>query len=251
MTDAKVLVVTGGGRGIGAAIARQAAAQGYRVAVNYLRDRKSAESVVVEIASAGAKAVAIAGDVSKTADVTRLFDETATQLGPVTHVVNNAGMTGRSSRLDAADEATIRACIDLNVTGSILVAREACRRMARGHGGKGGAIVNISSGAASLGSPNEYVWYAASKGAIDSFTIGLAKEVAEDGIRVNAVAPGLIETEIHELSAGDGARMERIRPTIPLKRIGAPEEVAEAVLFLLSDAASYITGAVLRVAGGR
>jgi NAD(P)-dependent dehydrogenase (short-subunit alcohol dehydrogenase family) len=249
--DTKVLIVTGGGRGIGAAIARKAAAQGYSVAVNYLRDRRRAEGVVHEITGAGGKAIAIAGDVSKAADVTRLFDETAKHLGPLTHVVNNAGITGRSGRLDASDEATIRACIDINVTGSILVAREACRRMARSHGGRGGAIVNMSSGAASIGSPNEYVWYAASKGAIDSFTIGLAKEMAEDGIRVNAVAPGLIETEIHELSAGDAARMERIRPTIPMKRIGIADEVAEAVLFLLSDAASYTTGAVLRVAGGR
>jgi len=251
MRDRKVMLVTGGGRGIGAAIARQAAAQGYLVAVNYLRDRRSAESVVREILAGGGKAAAVAGDVSKTNDVTRLFEETAKHLGPVTHVVNNAGITGRSSRLDAADEATIRACIDINVTGSILVAREACRRMALSHGGAGGAIVNMSSGAASLGSPHEYVWYAASKGAIDSFTIGLAKEMAEEGIRVNAVAPGLIETEIHERSAGDPARMERIRPTIPMKRIGTTGEVAGAVLFLLSDAASYITGAVLRVAGGR
>ncbi|MBC8038046.1 MAG: glucose 1-dehydrogenase [Rhizobiales bacterium] len=251
MTDTKVLVVTGGGRGIGAAVARQAADRGYRVAVNYLRDRGSAEKLVAEIARAGGKAAAIAGDVSKENDVTRLFDEAAKSFGPVTHVFNNAGITGRSGRLDATDETTIRACIDINVTGSILVAREACRRMALRHGGTGGAIVNMSSGAVSLGSPGEYVWYAASKGAIDSLTIGLAKEVAEDGIRVNAVAPGLIETEIHELSAGDGARMERIRPTIPMKRIGTPDEVAEAVLFLLSDAASYITGTVLRVAGGR
>ena len=247
----KVLVVTGGGRGIGAAIARQAAAQDYRVAVNYLRDKRSAEGVAGEINNAGGKAVAIAGDVSNAKDVSRIFDETAKHLGSVTHVVNNAGMTGRSGRLDAADEATIRACIDINVTGSILVAREACRRMALRHGGKGGVIVNMSSGAASLGSSNEYVWYAASKGAIDSFTLGLAKEMAEDGIRVNAVAPGLIETEIHDLSAGDPARMERIRPSIPMQRIGTPDEVAQAVLFLLSDAASYITGAILRVAGGR
>ncbi len=247
----KVLLVTGGGRGIGAAIARQGACQGYHVAINYLRDQRSAESVVREIIASGGKAVAVAGDVSNAKDVARVFDETVARLGPATHVVNNAGMTGRSSRLDAAGEATIRACIDINVTGSILVAREACRRMALRHGGQGGAIVNMSSGAASIGSPNEYVWYAASKGAIDSFTLGLAKEMAEDGIRVNAVAPGLIETDIHELSAGDPDRVERIRPTIPMQRIGTPDEVAAAVLFLLSDAASYITGTILRVAGGR
>ena len=247
----KVLVVTGGGRGIGAAVAEQAAAAGYRVAVNYLHDKASADTVVRNIKKAGGKAVAIMGDVSKEADVVKLFDEAARQLGPITHVVNNAGNTGRSSRLDAADPSVIRACIDLNVTGAMLVAREAVRRMAPRHGGSGGAIVNISSAAASIGSPGEYVWYAASKGAIDALTIGLAKEVAEDRIRVNAVAPGMIETEIHELSTGDGARKERIRPMIPLKRIGEPREVADTVLFLLSEASSYTTGAVLRVAGGR
>jgi NAD(P)-dependent dehydrogenase (short-subunit alcohol dehydrogenase family) len=251
MTAAKVLVITGGGRGIGAAVGKVAAAQGYRVAINFLRDSKSADEVVRDITGAGGMAVAIAGNVSLEKDVVRLFDEAASQLGPITHVVNNAGVTGRSSRLDAAEAATFRACIDLNVTGAILVAREAVRRMALRHGGKGGAIVNISSAAANLGSPGEYVWYAASKGAIDSFTIGLAKEVAGDGIRVNAVAPGMIETEIHELSTGDVARKERIRPMIPMARIGAPDEVAEAVMFLLSEASSYTTGAILRVAGGR
>lgn len=251
MTNARVLVVTGGGRGIGAAIARKAAAQGYRVAVNYLRDRTHAEAVVADIVKDGGSAAAIAADVSKADDVTRLFGEAKRLLGPITHVVNNAGITGRGSSLDTADPGTIRACIDLNVTGALLVAREAVRRMSPRHGGKGGAIVNISSAAATLGSPGEYVWYAASKGAIDSLTIGLAKEVAEDGIRVNAVAPGLVETEIHEHSTGDGARVKRIRPMIPMKRIGRPEEIAETVLFLLSDAASYVTGAVMRVAGGR
>lgn len=248
---AKVLVVTGGGRGIGAAVAKVAAGQGYRVAVNYLNDSKSADEVVSGIAKAGGKAVAIAGDVSLEKHVARLFDEAAEKLGPITHVVNNAGITGRSSRLDAVDASTLKACIDLNVTGAMLVAREAVRRMAPRHGGRGGAIVNISSAAANLGSPGEYVWYAASKGAIDSFTIGLAKEVAGDNIRVNAVAPGMIETEIHELSTGDVARKERIRPMIPMARIGEPEEVAAAVMFLLSEASAYTTGAILRVAGGR
>jgi len=251
MTAAKVLVITGAGRGIGAAVAKLAAAKGYRVAVNFLRDSKSADEVVRDIAGAGGTAVAIAGDVSLEDDVVRLFEAAASQLGPITHVVNNAGITGRSSRLDAAEAATFRACIDINVTGAILVAREAVRRMAPRHGGTGGAIVNISSAAANLGSPGEYVWYAASKGAIDSFTIGLAKELAGDGIRVNAVAPGMVETEIHELSTGDVGRKERIRPMIPMARIGEPEEVAAAVMFLLSDESSYTTGAILRVAGGR
>jgi len=251
MTAAKVLVITGAGRGIGAAVAKLAAAKGYRVAVNFLRDSKSADEVVRDIAGAGGTAVAIAGDVSLEDDVVRLFEAAASQLGPITHVVNNAGITGRSSRLDVAEAATFRACIDINVTGAILVAREAVRRMAPRHGGTGGAIVNISSAAANLGSPGEYVWYAASKGAIDSFTIGLAKELAGDGIRVNAVAPGMVETEIHELSTGDVGRKERIRPMIPMARIGEPEEVAAAVMFLLSDESSYTTGAILRVAGGR
>jgi NAD(P)-dependent dehydrogenase (short-subunit alcohol dehydrogenase family) len=251
MTAAKVLVITGGGRGIGASVAKLAAAQGYRVAVNYLRDSKSADEVVRDIAGAGGMAVAIAGDVGLEKDVIRLFDMATSQLGPITHVVNNAGITGRSGRLDATDVSTLKACTDLNVTGAMLVAREAVRRLAPRHGGKGGAIVNISSAAANLGSPGEYVWYAASKGAIDSFTIGLAKEVAGDNIRVNAVAPGMIETEIHELSTGDVARKERIRPMIPMARIGEPEEVAAAVMFLLSEASSYTTGAILRVAGGR
>jgi NAD(P)-dependent dehydrogenase (short-subunit alcohol dehydrogenase family) len=173
------------------------------------------------------------------------------RLGPLRGVVNNAGITGRSSRLDAASAETIRACIDLNVTGALLVAREASRRMARRHGGDGGVIVNISSVAANLGSPHEYVWYAASKGAIDTLTIGLSKELAGDGIRVNAVSPGLVDTEIHALSTGDAARVDRLRPLIPMERVGAPDEIAEAVLFLLSDQASYITGANLRVSGGR
>jgi NAD(P)-dependent dehydrogenase (short-subunit alcohol dehydrogenase family) len=166
--------------------------------------------------------------------------------GRVHHVVNNAGVTGRSSRLADADPATIRDCIDINVTGAILVAREAAR-----HLGAGGSIVNISSVAATLGSPGEYVWYAASKGAIDALTVGLAKELAGSAIRVNAVSPGLIETELHALSTGDAARVERLLPMIPMGRVGQPNEIAEAVLFLMSDAASYMTGANMTVSGGR
>ncbi len=243
----KILLVTGGGRGIGAAIVRKAAAQGFKVAINYASDKKSAEDLAAEVGNA----VAIAGDVAKPEDVSRLFDETERLLGPVTHLVNNAGITGKSSRLDAASPETIATCIAVNLTGSILVAREAVRRMATRHGGKGGVIVNISSAATTIGSPGEYVWYAASKGAIDSFTIGLAKEVIDDGIRVNAVAPGMTETEIHDLSSGDPGRVERIRPSIPMKRIGKPEEIADAVMFLLGDTSSYMAGAIIRVAGGR
>jgi NAD(P)-dependent dehydrogenase (short-subunit alcohol dehydrogenase family) len=247
----KVLLVTGGGRGIGAATCRAAAKAGYAVAVNYLGDKQAAEALVSEIKAAGAKAIAVQGDVSKLADVIRMFDATEGAFGPLTALVNNAGITGRSSRLDAADPQIIIDAIAVNVTGAIFAAREAVKRMSTRHGGKGGVIVNISSAAAALGSPGEYVWYAASKGAIDSLTIGLSKEVAEEGIRVASVTPGMVETEIHERSSGDAARVARILPAIPMKRIGKPKEIADAVMFLLSDNASYITGSTIRVAGGR
>jgi NAD(P)-dependent dehydrogenase (short-subunit alcohol dehydrogenase family) len=247
----KVLLITGGSRGIGAAIARKAAAEGYSVAITYVGEKGRADGVVADIVKAGGKAIVLKGDVSKEADVIRVFAEAAKQLGPITHVVNNAGITGKSSRLDAVDGDTIRGTIDINVTGAIFVAREAVRHLSKKHGGRGGAIVNISSAASTLGSPGEYVWYAASKGAIDSLTYGLAREVADDGIRVNAVSPGLTATEIHERSTHDAGRVERLRPMIPMKREGQPEEIADAVLYLLSDAASYITGSILRVSGGR
>ena len=246
-----VVLVTGASRGIGAAIAKLAAQRGYDVGVNFRSERESAESVVEECRRFGANACAIAGDMAAEADIVRVFDEAARELGLVRHVVNNAGITGRSSRLDAADAAVIRTCIDVNVTGAILVAREAARRLSIRNGGPGGSIVNISSVAAGLGLPGEYVWYAASKGAIDSLTIGLAKELATEGVRVNAVSPGLIETEIHARSTEDAGRMQRITPLIPMGRIGQPNEIAEAVLFLMSDGASYTTGANLRVTGGR
>jgi NAD(P)-dependent dehydrogenase (short-subunit alcohol dehydrogenase family) len=245
-----VVLITGGSRGIGAAAARLAAGRGYDVAVNFRSDREAAERVVSQCREAGAQALACRGDMAHEADVLRVFEE-AGGLGPLAHVVNNAGVTGRSGRLDAASAETIRACIDLNVTGALLVAREAARRLSRRHGGPGGSIVNISSVAARLGSPGEYVWYAASKGAIDALTAGLSKELAGDGVRVNAVSPGLIETEIHALSTGDPARLERLRPLIPLERAGTAEEVAAAILFLISDEASYVTGANLLVSGGR
>ena len=245
-----VMMITGGGRGIGAATARLAAARGYAVCVNYQRDAEAAERVVAEIADAGGKAVAVQADVAREDDVERLFAASDRELGPLTALVNNAGVTGRISRLDEADTDVIRRAVDINVTGAILCARAAVRRISTRHGGPGGGIVNISSVAAALGSPGEYVWYAATKGAIDSLTVGLCKELAEDGIRVNAVAPGLIKTEIHAAS-GLPDRAERLAHLVPMGRAGESEEVAEAVLWLLSDAASYVTGTVLRVTGGR
>ena len=244
----KVLLITGGSRGIGAATARMARAEGYAIAVNYVSDKNAADSVVAEL---GKKAIAVQGDVSNPADILRMFDETETAFGPITHLVNSAGITGKSSRLDRADVQTIVDTIAVNLTGTILASQEAVRRMSTHHGGKGGVIVNISSAAATLGSPGEYTWYAAAKGGIDAFTIGLAKEVAMEGIRVASVTPGMTETEIHERSTGDRSRVERIRPTIPMQRIGTAEEIAHAIMFLLSDKASYITGTTLRVAGGR
>jgi NAD(P)-dependent dehydrogenase (short-subunit alcohol dehydrogenase family) len=247
----KVVLITGGSRGIGAAVARQAAAAQYAVAINYVGDKTAADALLAELKAAGAKAITVQGDVAKLADVIRLFDETEKALGPVTHLVNSAGITGRSSRLDAVDPQVIIDTIAVNLTGNIFCAREAVKRMSTRHGGKGGVIVNLSSAAATLGSPGEYTWYAASKGGIDSFTIGLAKEVAEEGIRVVSVTPGMVDTEIHERSTGDRARVERIRPMIPMKRIGSADEIANAVLFMMSDAASYITGTTIRVSGGR
>lgn len=251
MTSRPVLLVTGGSRGIGAAICVLAARRGFDVAVNYQSNAQAAARVVAECAAQGARAVALRGDMASEADILRVFTETAAMLGPLTAVVNNAGITGKASPLAQAETAVIRECVDINVTGAILVAREAARALLAHEGAPGRAIVNISSAAATLGSPGEYVWYAASKGAIDTLTIGLAKELAPAGIRVNAVAPGVTETEIHALSTGEPGRADRLAPLVPLQRAGQPEEIAEAVLYLLSDAASYSTGIVLRVAGGR
>ena len=250
MSEAGVMLVTGGGRGIGAATARLAAQRGYAVCVNYVSNSTAAEALVADIADSGGRAIAVQGDVCSEEDVERMFARTEADLGPVTALVNNAGLTGLISRLDEAETATLRLCLEVNVMGTLLCSRTAVRRMSTRHGGRGGAIVNVSSGAASLGSPGEYVWYAAAKGAVDSFTIGLAREVAGEGIRVNAVAPGLTATEIHAAS-GDAGRLERIGKTVPLARPANAEEVAEPILWLLSDAASYVTGAILRVAGGR
>ncbi|AOO82896.1 SDR family oxidoreductase [Bosea vaviloviae] len=246
-----VLLVTGGSRGIGAATAIMAAKRGYDVAVNYQSNADAAAEVVAACEAAGARAVALQGDMASATDIIRVFAEAKAALGPLSHVVNNAGITGKASSLAEADTGVIRACIDVNVTGAILVAREAARALGANAEAKGRAIVNISSAAVTLGSPGEFVWYAASKGAIDSLTIGLAKELAPAGIRVNAVAPGMTETDIHAMSSGEPGRVARIAPTIPLKRVATPDEIAESILFLLSEASAYTTGVILRVAGGR
>ncbi len=246
-----VVLITGGSRGIGASVAQLAASRGYDVAITYRSEREAAERVVEACRASGAGAMALQGDVAVEADVIRVFDEAEAALGRVSHVVNNAGVTGQSSQLADAAAETMRACIDINVMGALWVAREAARRLSRSRGGEGGTIVNISSVAATLGSPNEYVWYAASKGAIDALTIGMARELAGEGVRVNAVSPGMTRTDIHERSSKDVGRMERLRPFIPMNRLGEPDEIAEGVLFLISDAASYITGANLPVSGGR
>jgi NAD(P)-dependent dehydrogenase (short-subunit alcohol dehydrogenase family) len=244
-----VVVITGAGRGIGAATARLAAARGYAVCVNYLGNRAAAEKVVGEITAAGGRALAVQGDVAREADVIRVFDAAA-ELGTVTALVNNAGILERQGRLDAMEAARFERVFATNVTGAFLCAREAVRRMSRRHGGAGGAIVNVSSIAATLGAPGEYVDYAASKGAIDTLTVGLAREVAEEGIRVNAVRPGVIHTDIHA-SGGEPGRVERVKSAVPMKRGGEPEEVARAILWLLSTDSSYCTGTFIDVAGGR
>jgi NAD(P)-dependent dehydrogenase (short-subunit alcohol dehydrogenase family) len=246
----RVILITGASRGIGAATARMAAQRGYAVCVNYRDNRDAAASVVSDIRAAAGRAEAVAADISNEAEVVRLFEQCDRALGRVTALVNNAGIVPLQGRLEATDSARIHRLLATNVVGSIICAREAVRRMSTRHGGRGGAIVNVSSAAAKLGSPNEYIEYAASKGAIESFTIGLAKEVADEGIRVNGVRPGPIDTDMHA-AGGEPNRIARLAPTIPLKRGGRPEEVAEAILWLLSDAASYTTGSFIDVSGGR
>jgi NAD(P)-dependent dehydrogenase (short-subunit alcohol dehydrogenase family) len=246
----KVAIVTGASRGIGAAVAELLAAQGFDIAVNYARDAEAAAKVVAGVEKAGRRAFAAPGDVSREAEVQRLFRETDERLGPVTALVNNAGMLNRQSRLADATTENMERVIAVNVLGSLLCAREAVRRMSTTRGGSGGSIVNLSSVAARLGAPGEYVDYAASKGAIDSFTIGLAREVAAEGIRVNAVRPGIIETDIHA-SGGDPGRAQRLRTAIPMQRPGTAMEVAEAIAWLVSDSASYVTGTIIEVTGGR
>lgn len=250
MTNRKVLLVTGAGRGIGAATAQLAAARGYAVCVNYLNNREAAEAVVSAITQAGGRAIAIAADVAQEAEVVRMFGIVDQIFGPLTALVNNAGILSRQMRVENMDAARLNHVFATNITGSFLCAREAVRRMSSRHGGAGGAIVNLSSIAARLGAPGEYVDYAASKGAIDAMTVGLAKEVAAEGIRVNAVRPGVIHTDIHA-SGGEPDRIERVKGSVPMQRGGQSIEVAHAILWLLSEEASYTSGSFIDVAGGR
>jgi NAD(P)-dependent dehydrogenase (short-subunit alcohol dehydrogenase family) len=246
----KVILITGGSRGIGAATAQLAAARGYAVGINYLHDRTAADALKAQIERDGGQAIVVAGDVAVETAVLRLFDTVERAFGPLTALVNNAGILEQQMRLDEMDAARLSRVFATNVTGSFLCAREAVRRMSTRHGGTGGAIVNLSSAAARLGSPGEYVDYAASKGAIETLTIGLAKEVAAEGIRVNAVRPGVIYTEMHA-SGGEPGRVDRLKSAVPMQRGGTPQEVAQAILWLLSDEASYSTGTFIDVTGGR
>lgn len=245
-----VLVITGGGAGIGAATARLGAARGYAVALSYRGGREAAEAVVAEITAGGGSAMAMRADAGDEAATSDFFAAVDHRLGRVMALVNNAGITGPVSTLDQIDAAVLDRVLATNVTGCFLALKQAIRRMATDLGGPGGAVVNVSSRAAGLGGPNEWVHYAASKGAVDSFTIGAAKELAPRGIRVNAVCPGLIDTDIHA-KAGLPDRMARMAPSVPMQRAGTAEEVAKVILWLLSDEAAYVTGALVPVSGGR
>ena len=246
MQSKGLVIVTGGSRGIGAAICHRLAADGYAVAVNYTSNKALADAVVAKITATGARAAAFPGDVAVEAEILRLFAEAQAQLGPLYGLVNNAGILGGSGRLETLTAEALTRVLAVNIAGSMLCAREAVRALSTRHGGMGGAIVNIASTASRLGGPGELVHYATTKGAIDTFTVGLAREVADEGIRVNAVAPGLIDTDMNSAE-----RQARVAPSIPMKRVGTAAEIAEAVAFLLSPAASYITGTIVTVSGGR
>lgn len=244
------ILVTGGSRGIGAATARLAAKQGYSVCINYRRDNEAAESLVKEITDAGGHAAAIAADVSVESEVIRLFEECERDVGRLVGLVNNAGILETQTRVENIDAERLSRVFATNVFGAFICGREAVRRMSTNHDGQGGAIVNVSSGASRLGAPGEYVDYAASKGALDTFTIGLAKEVAAESIRVNAVRPGYIYTDMHA-SGGEPDRIDRVKENVPMKRGGQPDEVAQAILWLLSSEASFVTGTFVDVTGGK
>jgi NAD(P)-dependent dehydrogenase (short-subunit alcohol dehydrogenase family) len=244
------LLITGASRGIGAATALLAAQRGYAVAVNYSANSLAADEVVRQIRASGGTAMAVQADVADEAQVMAMFARIDARLGPLTALVNNAGVVDVVSRVDEMSVARLKRMFDINIVGSFVCAREAIRRMSTRHGGKGGSIVNLSSAAARLGGPGQYVDYAASKGAIDTFTLGLAREVAAEGIRVNAVRPGIIETDIHA-SGGQPDRARQLAPIVPMQRAGSAMEVAQAIVWLLSEDASYTTGALIDVAGGR
>jgi NAD(P)-dependent dehydrogenase (short-subunit alcohol dehydrogenase family) len=246
----KIMLVTGGGRGIGAATCRLAAARGYAVAINYTQNRGAAQALADEINRGGGQAIAVQADVAQEREVEAMFRTVDRELGKLDALVNNAGIVDTSMRFDEMDAARWQRMFAVNVIGAMSCAKEAVRRMSTRHGGKGGVIVNLSSGAARLGSPGRYVDYASSKGAIDTFTVGLGREVAAEGIRVNAVRPGVVDTEIHA-SSGDAAFVKASADAIPIKRAGRPEEIAEAILWVASDAASFTTAAIIDATGGR
>jgi NAD(P)-dependent dehydrogenase (short-subunit alcohol dehydrogenase family) len=245
--NGKALLVTGSGRGIGAATALLAGLRGYAVCINYLHNRNQAESVARRIDVGGGQAIVVQADIAVESEVLRLFETIDLKFGPISALVNNAGILGRVGRLDALEMNWLRRVVDVNLIGAVLCSREAVRRMSTGRGGKGGVIVNVSSVAADHGGANQWLAYAATKGAINTFTVGLAREVAAEGIRVNAVSPGLIETE----SRAEADRLEQLAPSVPARRIGSPTEVAEAILWLLSGESAYTIGTIISVAGGR